>query len=699
LPLGELPRAESMKRRAVVGMTLGLALVGAGWVALVRGCHEAPTTLYFRFPAGSSFDAGDVVFSPPDAVLSARVGANGWLAVVTQNAGEPLRLAVPGMCPVSVIPSAGKASPLEIVPWLELGGDRAQAGFDSQFEIRVRPGCSEAMHGEIVWRQLEGPPLIDMHVDESGFYVSARTQPFSALHPDPAPHGICPISPNTQGKYVLEATWRAEGIASVRQTITVTSIARATGVDSLAVTQRVVLGGEGWHVVAAPLGAKGQVSLQGGLTTFAADVGGRWRLADRDGKELVIHASEHDQTPLDCGRSGCHAEIADLAATSGMSHALEAVLAGDGKPGSVVTCMLDCHATGERGLRDSGFLDTSRTLGWSWLGSTRWQDLPRALRRVGGVHCSACHGPGAMPERDARSAILRSDVCATCHDAPPLYVHVQQWRASRMARSDLTPETRRSATCARCHTTAGFLSDVAVRVKVDSAAQDEVVGIACSACHAPHGPHRSEKLLRALDVPEDLGGLESASRYGSSVPCLKCHSAGPDEAWPSASAATVWFGRVRIPATGDVVAGETPHRDVPGGCVGCHGGLQASTGRPTDHSFRVDDSSCATCHGGSGSTPKEQPKVAGRSVRDWALALEDEIERRLASKRLTSFAVPRHAAQGTAQKPADDIFRARYEVALVLEDPAAGIHNAPFARTLLADAEQHLRSAAARGAR
>ena len=34
--------------------------------------------------------------------------------------------------------------------------------------------------------------------------------------------------------------------------------------------------------------------------------------------------------------------------------------------------------------------------------------------------------PGALPE--ARWSILRADVCAYCHDAPPRYGHVEGWR-------------------------------------------------------------------------------------------------------------------------------------------------------------------------------------------------------------------------------------------------------------------------------
>ena len=53
-------------------------------------------------------------------------------------------------------------------------------------------------------------------------------------------------------------------------------------------------------------------------------------------------------------------------------------------------------------------------------------------------------------------------------------------------------------------------------------------------------------------------------------------------------------------------------------------------------------------------------------------------------------AEPRHAARATEPCRSQPLTRARFELALVLEDPAAAIHNAAFARSLLDDAERQL---------
>src|SRR5262249_43388424 len=156
-----------------------------------------------------------------------------------------------------------------------------------------------------------------------------------------------------------------------------------------------------------------QVHAAGALSEFTPDAHGRWVLEQGE-RTLVVQALWHDKTPYDCGRSECHAAIAETTSQSAMSFALQRSL--DEPHAPAVGCMLDSHALGERGLRDGGFLDVSAQLGFTWLASTRWQDLPQALRRLGGVRCTACHGPGALPERDDREMVLRSDVCATCHD-------------------------------------------------------------------------------------------------------------------------------------------------------------------------------------------------------------------------------------------------------------------------------------------
>ena len=383
----------------------------------------------------------------------------------------------------------------------------------------------------------------------------------------------------------------------------------------------------------------------------------------------MLQAFWHDKTPYDCGRSECHAAIAAATLASPMSRALEAPL-GAAKP-DAVSCMLDCHVLGERGSDDGGFLDVATELGWTWLDSSRWQDLPQALRRLGGVRCTACHGPGAIPEPDARAQILRSDVCATCHDAPPT-LHPRA-AVARFAHGALRRGGRtREPGCAACHTTAGFLDSIGARSARATAPASVPTGIACAACHAPHAPHTGARLMRRLPASEPRWNRARPSACAATRP-------SPASCMPSASSGALWLGtRAYRRATRTRGSWSRPHPPtarVPGGCVGCHGGSPAAEGGKLDHSFRTDPRSCTGCHDANEQQARMQAAQRDLQQRAQALAL------RLAAACPSGAAEARHG-NGTPERcPSQPLTRARFEIALVLEDPAAAVHNAAFARS------------------
>jgi hypothetical protein len=708
MSLGNMRREGLLKARATLVNRLALGLLAsaiaiAGWrFGGRRAGNDASTVVILRIPGNRPLRAAEIVFEPASGVRSVRLGATGWLAIERNDASIPIVVRIPGMCPVTLAPLGAGAPPArDVRPLIDLGDDRVQIGFAAPFAIHAVRGCSEADLGKLSWRQIDGPPLAELRIDRDGMGVRGRTLPLAALHPEPLPFGIVPLSPRTQGRYVLEAVWRAIGDPEVRTTLTVTSIARATGVPSLAVSQEVLLGGAGWRVVQAPHGGTATVRSDGPLLLFAPDAPGPWHLEDASARRLTIQAQGYENTPFDCGRSECHAAIARTTATTAMAHALEGPIGRAQEPSAALGCLLDCHATGERGLHDGGFIDVAKSLGWRSLTPSVWEDLPQPLRRLGGVRCMSCHGPGAIPDLADRSAILRSDVCAICHDAPPAYGVVQAWRASRMSRSDLSSRTRRDATCARCHTTAGFLDAIGVRKRGDTGPDPVTAGIACAACHAPHDEHRGDRLVRIAVAPSSLGPQPEGGPR--STVCALCHSPVTGEPNPSASSAALWGGSVQLPAlrpsaSGPPVwvlfTGPTAHLEVAGGCVGCHGRKGGLEARDTDHSFRVDRTTCAPCH--ADGVTQERTGPADRSVRQRAIKLRDDVARLCTAAGTPAPNDPPHAAGTGAACSGDELVRARYEVALVLEDPAAEIHNAPFARALLADAEALLASVSAR---
>ena len=437
----------------------------------------------------------------------------------------------------------------------------APVGFDADFTIEARALCPEARAGTMAWRALSGVAASALSITDGGFAVQVRTPTLVTAVGAPLPWGVVPLSPRTRGEVVLEATWRDGAGAEERHEVRVAAAPRARGLPNTALGTRIYFGGAGWRVDAHPPGAAATLDATGGTTSLMPDAAGDWRLVDGAGRALTLRAGRYDETPLDCGRSECHAAITAASAANPMTSVLARGLApaasghgaafGDGYPG----CALACHATGEPGLADGGFTNVMSELGLdpAALGPRRWETLPRPLRRLGGVGCLACHGPGALPEASARWSILRADVCATCHDAPARYGHVQAWRTTRMARADHDARAATDRACARCHTTWGFLAHATAdaasidrRPPANVAADVGPVGVTCAACHAvhEHGAHATGlALLRTVRRPALLAGAVVPAPAEKSRICLACHTPDPSDDAPAASAAALWLGR------------------------------------------------------------------------------------------------------------------------------------------------------------
>lgn len=353
-----------------------------------------------------------------------------------------------------------------------------------------------------------------------------------------------------------------------------------------------------------------------------------------------------------------------------MSSAFKRFLDEPGTP-SALGCTFGCHTTGEPGRADGGFSHSIAELALDPSALPAWAELPRSLRRQGGVGCLACHGPGQLPEASARSAILRVDVCAYCHDAPPRYGHVAAWRTSLMSESDRTPSTRASAACARCHTTWGFLDAVkgGREGRRMPPTGSSPAGIACSACHAVHDDRAvMPGLLRRVALSADYADLPASAVERSSA-CIYCHSP-VDLHGPSSSA--IWAGRGAFdPETARPILGPAPHAAVPSGCVGCHQAGPDGLARGSGHAFRADRTRCAGCHA-------ERPIPALRERAERLLIDAGEGPRS---------GPPRHAETRALATPRA---RALALVRFVLEDRGAAVHNPRYAEALLDRAEQVL---------
>jgi hypothetical protein len=627
--------------------------------------------------------------TPPEAFVRAvRTGSRVVVGLDVRASAAGVRVDVPGSCPVAVEPSelvAGAtvhkvlASRITLLP----PAHPRDLGHDARFVVDAVLGCPAPSERAVTWRQVAGPPLREVLAE--GLRFEARTAPAAEQDVASRPSwGIVPVSARASDEIAVEAALPSSGDRT-RRRMTLAAASRSRGLPNVAVDEGILLAGRGWTVQRAPRGAVEGLRAAGELTALIPDVAGTWLLHDTSGHTLSLHSGRYDETPLDCGRATCHGPIAAAARESRMTEALHR----QSHPGRV--CAAACHATGEPGAHDGGFTDLARELGFI-VGEADWDELPRSMRRVGGVTCLACHGPGAIPEASGRWAILRSDVCATCHDAPPTYGHVSAWRSSRMAHADADPRTRSSQACARCHTTSGFLANLrgggGGETDTRSTPADiAATGIACAACHAPHQEHRdgaSAALVREVPRPAWLEGVVVSN--GSAI-CVPCHSPVTPNVRvpPGASAASIWAGRGGVdPGTGGPLAMTAVHAGVPGGCPGCHDEGPTSLERGKGHGFRTAAASCTPCH--AGTVP--DAAAVGRGLENEAASLLSKLESARTRGRAASPDAPggdpRHARDG--QLTDDLLGRAEYDALLVLEDPGAGAHNAPFARALLAAA-------------
>jgi len=548
-------------------------------------------------------------------------------------------------------------------------------GYGGRFRVDAVFSGEAPADARVTWRQLSGAPLRDVRVDRGGLLFEANMPAANDVGLSPPSTGVVPVSPRTSAEVVLEAAWRPDGGETVRRRVRLSAASRSRGLSTVASGAGVLLAGSGWEVASAPPGGSRALLDGGGFTRFFPDATGRWVLRDATGRATSFRAARYDETPLDCGRSGCHEAIASAAQRSPMTFALRTLL--DRGLANAAECAAACHATGELDVNDGGFDCVARELGVRL--DADWAALPRDLRRVGGVTCLACHGPAAIPEPQSRWSILRADVCETCHDAPPEYGHVAAWMSSRMARADADPKARSTAPCARCHTTAGFVSSVTSSVPRTPPADAGPMGIGCAACHAVHdarGSAPSDALLREVDLPAAFDRVPLASRV-----CVPCHA--PDGRIPAASAAAVWAGRGGVePMTGAPLEAALVHGEVPGGCVGCHRLGPPDLARGAAHAFRADLGGCVSCHGGR----MPDTDAAARDLREEARALSARLASSLNLE-------PHEKGVATADDP---VGRALFDVLLVLRDPAAAAHNAPYARELLAAAGRVATSGARR---
>jgi hypothetical protein len=643
------------------GSFLGLGL-------FMAGCSLPPATRELRVELPSELaDAGkELVVLPRIAEVARRV-ARGVVALELRQG--PLRIELPGACPLRVDtrePSLGRVHSMRSL--FDAGPSERVVGLGESFTIVAEPNCDEARSARVSLTRSGGAALTHWSVSPDGRSASGVTTTELPLRSDS--FGIIPVSAAEQRRLRAELTLRVElGPVQSERVLGISAVARSSGLPNVGLSHPLLLSGKGWQLEQKPDDSRAQLRAVSGVLELRPDVPGRYRLRDDAGRELSVHSGRFDQMPLDCGRSDCHGALAKSAAASPMAQALASDLGGCHsleKP----ECAVACHTTGEPGTDDGGFAHVASVIGMPALPS-EYEELPTALQRLGGVGCMACHGAAAIPEPSARWAVLRSDVCAVCHDAPPRYGHVQALQTSRMAHADREPSTRAPG-CARCHTSWGAVGR--------SAPPEEIggFGLTCSTCHAVHAPASAQQrtehgLLRDLPAPATLPS-PPASFLGISRVCVSCHSPSSQALPPEATAAALIAGQGGLePLTGEPLSLTSPHAAAPRGCLSCHDSGPDELVLGKNHAFRANQSACKRCH--------ESPvgRDASISARAESLLAKLDPSRRRA---------PAHHALARSADADPRRARAIYDVLLVLEDPAADVHHPRYARALLEAAER-----------
>jgi cytochrome c554/c'-like protein len=341
-----------------------------------------------------------------------------------------------------------------------------------------------------------------------------------------------------------------------------------------------------------------------------------------------------------------------------------------------------------------------------------------ATPQLAGVQCENCHGPAGYHAANPDDFIARprpeiaATVCGGCHTGSDQSTY-QQWNFSAHAQVilDLNSSTTIDS-CGRCHSGSVRLN---LLNHQPLPAGDANIGIVCAVCHDPHQTNSAAEfqLRNPMGSTNDYFITTSApftSQYNPNINlCAQCHN-HRGASWTNNASAphrslqyNMLLGSIGELATGPSKYSPASHAlDIPNQCSDCH--MQKSATPPdqyhqtlTSHSFNVESFNfCLQCHPDpEGILSFAQTAIFNeiRQVNDalnlWATNKAPAALQKYGTRAWEystpgdlSFGGPGPDATEQALIPIN-IRKARFNLYLVQYDGSFGVHNGPYAITLL----------------
>jgi hypothetical protein len=294
-------------------------------------------------------------------------------------------------------------------------------------------------------------------------------------------------------------------------------------------------------------------------------------------------------------------------------------------------------------------------------------------------------GP-AGPEGATGAAAEMGDLtCTECHNDTSLITGKQTaWSESRHGSGEAFVRGT-SASCAGCHSGAGFSARVAAGLNPDEVEEGDPNPTRqdCRACHQIHTTFTGEDFALETTDPVEFYAVEGAVYDGGEGNlCANCHQ--PRRVIPAAEDGMItgisehWGPHhggqgsmvLGVAGAGDVEDSPSPHYQVvEDTCVACH------MGPDRVHTYEPDVATCQECHSGA-----EDFDING--VQTEVQAQLDEIGEAL----VTAGVLSENGPEGhpTVEEAPEGIATALWNwIYIAHEDKSLGVHNPAYTQALL----------------